>query len=64
MREWATDLTLALLLQGAEISKLATSDEETGYHVALHMCCQTGMQIEVKTAFASEVIKGRNDKTG
>lgn len=45
VREWATDLTLALLLQGAEISKLATSDEETGYHVALHMCCLTGTQI-------------------
>ncbi|KAK7480873.1 hypothetical protein BaRGS_00027874 [Batillaria attramentaria] len=41
VNSWATDLVLALLLQGAQLGTLVTGEEETCYHVALNLCCMT-----------------------
>ena len=44
--DWATDLVLALLLQGAELQTLLKADTETCYHVALRLCCLTGVYVD------------------
>lgn len=46
VRDWATDLVLALLLQGAELQTLLKADTETCYHVALRLCCLTGVYVD------------------
>ena len=43
--DWATDLVLALLLQGATLRTLLKADTETCYHVALRLCCSTGVYV-------------------
>ncbi|XP_070208314.1 TPR and ankyrin repeat-containing protein 1-like [Littorina saxatilis] len=69
-KDYATDLVLALLLQGAELESLLQKSSESCYHVALRLCCLTGKlglmryilseEIRLKEALMAVDVEGKS----